>query len=101
MKKFTIYGINNTDFYDVRDCDFAYSEEEKNEIVAAFEKKFPHVEVEEEEVSFWTGSREGGELIDEFETREEAEQAIKGYEEADRKEGTFSENFYEVFEREE
>lgn len=50
MKKYTIYGINNTEFYDVRRCDFAYTEQERDEIVADFEKEFPLVQVDEEEI---------------------------------------------------
>lgn len=101
MKKYEIYGIDNSQFYDVRTCEFAYSEDEKNEIVKALEKKFPLVQTKTIEIEFWTGNREGGEYIDKFETREEAEAAIKKYEEDDLADGTFEPNFYDVYEEEE
>lgn len=39
---------------------------------------------------------EAGNIIDSFETIEEAEKAIKKYEEEDEKEGTYKPNFYEI-----
>lgn len=65
-----------------------------------------YFDTEEEEgpmkkVEYWTGDREGGDFIDKFDTREAAEAEIKKYEEADRAFGTYTPNFYDVFEVEE
>lgn len=45
-----------------------------------------------------TRDREAGNVIDEFNTREEAEAAVLRYEEEDVKFDQFEENFYEVAE---
>ena len=42
--------------------------------------------------------REAGNAIEEFFTREEAEQALKEYEEEDKREGIYEPNFYEITE---
>ena len=49
---------------------------------------------------FITRDRETGTIIDEFMTLEEAEDAIRKYEATDEKEGTYSENFYEIYNEE-
>lgn len=47
-------------------------------------------------IKFITQDREAGNVIDEFATRKEAEAAIRAYEEEDRANGCFEENFYEI-----
>ena len=42
--------------------------------------------------------REAGNIIDEFNTLEEAEKALASYEKKDRVDGTYTEDFYEVAE---
>ena len=46
---------------------------------------------------FITRDRETGTVIDEFATLEEAKAAIQAYEMTDEKEGTFTPNFYEIY----
>ena len=48
------------------------------------------------ELPYVTRDREAGNIIERFATKEEAEQALAAYEEADRKDGIFVEDFYEV-----
>jgi hypothetical protein len=47
-------------------------------------------------IKYITRDREAGNVIDEFATREEAEAAIRAYEEEDRANGCYEEDFYEV-----
>ena len=47
-------------------------------------------------MKIFTADRETGTLIEEFATVEEARKAIKAYEEKDKAEGIFEENFYDV-----
>ena len=42
--------------------------------------------------------REAGNFIDEFATLEEAKNALEAYESEDKKDGTFTPNFYEIVE---
>ena len=49
-------------------------------------------------MTFYARDKEAGNVIDEFATREEAEQAIIEYEEQDKKDGIYEPNFYEVYE---
>ena len=42
--------------------------------------------------------REAGNKIDSFDTMEEAMETLKAYEEEDRKDGSYTENFYEIIE---
>lgn len=49
-------------------------------------------------MKYYTVDREAGNRIDCFETEAEAWKAIAGYEEADEKEGTYTPNFYDVYE---
>lgn len=42
--------------------------------------------------------REDGNIIEEFNTMEEAENKLKEYEESDKKEGIYEEDFYEIVE---
>lgn len=44
----------------------------------------------------WTADRETGTLIDHFGTYSEAESAIEEYEEIDREDGHYEENFYDI-----
>lgn len=44
----------------------------------------------------YTACRETGDFIDKFDTIEEAKEAIKQYEEQDKEEGTFSDDFYDI-----
>jgi hypothetical protein len=46
---------------------------------------------------FQTRSSESGDVIDEFNSLEVAQQAVESYEEEDRKEGNYTPNFYEVY----
>lgn len=48
-----------------------------------------------------TRDREAGNVIDEFKTLQEAEKALAEYEEQDKKDGTYTPDFYEVAEVEE
>lgn len=48
-------------------------------------------------VMWWVKCRENGDLIDCFNTREEAERTLEAYEEEDKRDGTYTENFYEVW----
>ncbi|MBP3801065.1 MAG: hypothetical protein J6I85_03405 [Clostridia bacterium] len=41
--------------------------------------------------------REAGNIIDSFDTFNEAEKKLKSYEEEDKKENIYSENFYEIY----
>ena len=45
---------------------------------------------------YYTADREAGNLIEAFNTYEEAKQAILAYEEQDKADGTYEENFYAV-----
>lgn len=45
---------------------------------------------------YFTADREAGNIIDEFNSIEEAKKAILAYEEEDREDGTYSEDFYDV-----
>ena len=47
-----------------------------------------------------TRDKEAGNKIEEFETLEEARAAIIRYEEQDKKEETFEEDFYEIYDTE-
>ena len=47
VKKYDIYGINNSEFYDVREYRLAEGEEERDEIVKKFSEKYDHVDVSE------------------------------------------------------
>lgn len=49
-------------------------------------------------MKYKTQDREAGNFIDEFNTIEEAREAILQYEEEDKKDGTYTPNFYEVAE---
>lgn len=40
--------------------------------------------------------REAGNVITQFETMEEAQKELEKYEEQDKKDGTYSEDFYEI-----
>ena len=40
--------------------------------------------------------REAGNLITQFETMEEAQKELERYEEQDKKDGTYTEDFYEI-----
>ena len=46
---------------------------------------------------FITRDREAGTVIDDFATLEEAKSAIKVYEKFDKMEGTFTPDFYEIY----
>lgn len=47
-------------------------------------------------MKIYTANRETGTFIDEFKSIEDAQNAIKQYEECDREEGVYEENFYDV-----
>lgn len=49
-------------------------------------------------VKYITRDREAGNIIEAFETLEEAQQAIKTYEETDKADGTYTPDFYEAAE---
>lgn len=51
-------------------------------------------------MTYYTADRETGTFIDEFDTYEKAMAAIRSYEETDRKEGTYTEDFYNVVDEE-
>lgn len=44
-----------------------------------------------------TRDKEAGNIIDEFATLEEAREALKGYVEEDKKDNTYTPDFYEIF----
>ena len=46
--RWTIYGINNSSYYDVRACDVAFNAADKNEIVKAYRKEFDLVQIDRE-----------------------------------------------------
>lgn len=48
-------------------------------------------------MKYWTRDREAGNKIECFETLEEAQKALTAYEEEDKKDGTYEENFYEIY----
>lgn len=48
-------------------------------------------------MKYWTRDREAGNKIECFETLEEAQNAIKAYEEQDKNDGTFEIDFYEIY----
>ena len=48
-------------------------------------------------MKYWTRDREAGNKIECFETLEEAQKAIEAYEDQDKNEGTFEEDFYEIY----
>lgn len=50
---------------------------------------------------YWTRDREAGNKIESFETLEEAREAVKAYEEQDKKDRTFEADFYEIYDEEE
>lgn len=45
---------------------------------------------------FYTADREAGNFIEAFDTYQEAADAIRTYEEADKAEGIYTPNFYEI-----
>lgn len=45
---------------------------------------------------YYVASKESGDFIDSFETVTEAAQAIKKYEEQDKEEGIYEDDFYEI-----
>lgn len=49
---------------------------------------------------YWTRDRESGNKIEGFATLEEAREAVKRYEEQDKNDGTFTEDFYEIYDAE-
>lgn len=51
---------------------------------------------EMKEMKYYTADREAGNRIECFDTKEEAMKAIKRYEQEDRDEGIYVENFYDV-----
>lgn len=55
------------------------------------------IEKGEIKMKYRTRDREAGNVIDSFETLEEARKAIKDYEETDKKEGTYTPDFYEIY----
>lgn len=48
---------------------------------------------------FYIQDREAGNVIDWFKTKEEAEQQLAQYEESDKEEGIYVEDFYEIVEK--
>lgn len=50
---------------------------------------------------YWTRDREAGNRIESFTTLEEARKAIKAYEEQDKNDGTYTADFYEIYDEEE
>jgi hypothetical protein len=46
---------------------------------------------------YYTRDREAGNIIDKFETEQEALKAIKSYEEEDKRDGSYIPDFYEIF----
>ena len=48
------------------------------------------------EMKIYTADREAGNKIEEFSTIEEAKEAIAAYEEEDKKDGTYTPNFYDI-----
>lgn len=52
------------------------------------------------EIKYWTRDRETGNKIESFETLEEARAAILAYEEQDKADDTYSEDFYEIYNEE-
>ena len=55
-------------------------------------------ESEDRKMTYVTRDREAGNVIDEFDTLKEAEEAIRKYEEEDKTDGTYAPNFYEIAE---
>lgn len=49
---------------------------------------------------YYTCDREAGNKIESFNTIEEARQAIKEYEEKDKKENIYEEDFYQIYDAE-
>ena len=47
-------------------------------------------------MGYVTRDRETGTIIEYFKTKDEAEQAIRGYEESDEREGIYEADFYEI-----
>lgn len=47
-------------------------------------------------MKYYTADRETGTIIDEFATMADAIKAIEGYEEADKADGTYEDDFYDV-----
>lgn len=56
----------------------------------------PYFIIIERMKKYYTADREAGNLIEAFNTYEEAKQAILAYEEQDKADGTYEENFYAV-----
>lgn len=52
-------------------------------------------------MKYWTRDREAGNKIESFSTLQDAQNAIKAYEEQDRKDRTFEADFYEIYDEEE
>lgn len=50
---------------------------------------------------YWTRDREAGNKIECFEKLEEARKALAAYEEEDKKNGTFTDDFYEIYDEQE
>ena len=53
-----------------------------------------------EKMRFKIRDREAGNIISEFKTREEAEKELAAYEAADKADGTYTYEFYEIVEEE-
>ena len=49
---------------------------------------------------YLTRDREAGNVIDEFATLDEARKAIEAYEEQDKQDGTYTKDFYEIYDSE-
>lgn len=47
-------------------------------------------------MEIWTADKETGSFIERFSSIEDAREAIKGYEEEDKKDGVYAPDFYDV-----
>lgn len=51
-------------------------------------------------MKYWTRDREAGNKIESFATLEEAREAIANYEEQDKADDAYTEDFYEIYDEE-
>lgn len=69
----------------------------KKKTLSAFILSLLNEEIERNnKMKIYTADRETGTFIEEFETIEKAKSAIKAYEKADKIDGSYEENFYDI-----
>lgn len=87
-------GVEKIGYFYYKDSSDKEREISDEEIISGLEEA--ETEKEEEEMKIYTADRETGTFIEECASIDEALAKIEEYEEADKKEGTYEEGFYDV-----